>query len=124
MKKLPESELELMMIIWHANKPVTRMEIEKELSEERKIGATTILSFLSRLQEKEFVKVEKMGKNNLYLPLINEDEYLQRFSKSILKTLYQNSIKNFVTSLYDGNSLTEKDLKELEAFIAEKKTDR
>jgi len=31
MKKLPDSELELMMIIWDAKKPITRMKIEEEL---------------------------------------------------------------------------------------------
>lgn len=29
MKKLPDAELELMMIIWDAEGPVTRMEIEE-----------------------------------------------------------------------------------------------
>ena len=37
MKKLPESELELMMIIWHAGRPVTRAEIESGLDEDRKL---------------------------------------------------------------------------------------
>lgn len=121
MKKLPESELELMLIIWHAEKPVTRMEIEERLSKDREIGATTILSFLSRLQEKGFVEVKKQGKNNLYIPIVDENEYLQKESKSILKRVYQNSIKNFVAALYDGDGLSQEDLDELEAFIEEKK---
>ena len=61
MKKLPESELELMMIIWQAGRAMTRPEIEAGLGEGRKLGATTILSFLSRLQEKGFLKVERRG---------------------------------------------------------------
>ena len=35
MKRLPDSELELMMIIWDAGKPVTRTEIEERLPRER-----------------------------------------------------------------------------------------
>ena len=46
MKRLPDSELELMMIIWRAEEPVTRAEIEKELNEKRKLSPTAILSFL------------------------------------------------------------------------------
>ena len=34
MKRLPDSELELMMIIWDAGKPVTRTEIEERLPPE------------------------------------------------------------------------------------------
>ena len=36
MKKLPDAELELMMIIWDAEGPVTRMEIEERMDEGRK----------------------------------------------------------------------------------------
>lgn len=31
MKQLPNSELEIIMIIWEYNRPVTRMEIEEKL---------------------------------------------------------------------------------------------
>ena len=33
MKRLPDSELELMQIIWDAGHPVTRLEIEYQLPE-------------------------------------------------------------------------------------------
>lgn len=123
MKKLPESELELMMIIWHAGRPVTRAEIESGLDEDRKLGATTVLSFLSRLQEKGFVKVTRQGKNNLYEPLIGEREYLKKESGSILKKLYRNSVRNFVAALYDGDQLSDKDLEELQTFLDEKRAE-
>ena len=35
MKRLPDSELEIMMIIWKLNKPVTRGEIEQQMEGER-----------------------------------------------------------------------------------------
>lgn len=37
MKKLPDTELELMMIIWNADELITRMEIEEHMDKERKI---------------------------------------------------------------------------------------
>ncbi|MDE7275091.1 MAG: BlaI/MecI/CopY family transcriptional regulator [Lachnospiraceae bacterium] len=118
MKRLPDSELEIMMIIWDLDKPVTRSEIEARLDQERKRSPTTILSFLSRLQEKGFLGVQKSGKNNVYIALIDRQSYMQIESRSILKRLYQNSAKNFLAALYDGNSLTDEELKELEDYIA------
>ena len=38
MKRLPDSELEIMMIIWDMDKPVTRSEIEARLNHERKLS--------------------------------------------------------------------------------------
>ena len=49
MKRLPDSELELMMIIWDAGTAVTRGEIEVRLPHTRCLSATTILTFLTRL---------------------------------------------------------------------------
>lgn len=124
MKRLPDSELEIMMIIWDLNKPVTRVEIEEKLGEERKLSPTTILSFLSRLQEKGFLKVQKSGKNNVYLALIEREDYMRTESRNILKRLYQNSAKNFLAALYDGDSLTEEELEELEDYISKKRKEQ
>lgn len=121
MKKLPDSELEIMLIIWEYDRPVTRFEIESKLDEERNLSPTTILSFLSRLQEKGFLDVAKEGKNNIYSAIISKESYMQTDSKNMLKKLYKNSVKNFLAALYDGNSLSEKDLQELEEYIKEKR---
>ena len=118
MKRLPESELEIMMIIWEYKRPVNRMEIEERLKKD--IAAPTILSFLNRLEAKGFVSVEKIGKINWYTPLIKEEEYLQKESRNILQKMYQNSLKNFVSALYDGDGLTSQEMEELKAFIEEK----
>lgn len=121
MKKLPDSELEIMLIIWEYDRPVTRFEIESKLDEDRNLSPTTILSFLSRLQEKGFLDVAKEGKNNIYSAIISKESYMQTESKNMLKKLYKNSVKNFLAALYDGNSLSEKDLQELEEYIEEKR---
>lgn len=121
MKRLPDSELEIMMIIWDLDRPVTRMEIEERMEEGRKLSPTTILSFLARLQEKEFLAVRREGKSNVYLPLISREAYTQSESKNILKRLYRNSARNFLAALYDGNSLSDEDLQELEDYISEKR---
>ena len=124
MKRLPDSELEIMMIIWDLDKPVTRSEIEEHMDADRKLSPTTILSFLSRLQEKGFLDIQKSGKNNVYYPLVDRESYMQAESRSILKRIYQNSARNFIAALYDGNSLSEKELKELDDYISEKRRER
>lgn len=124
MKKLPDSELEIMLIIWEYDGPVTRFEIESKLDVDRKLSPTTILSFLSRLQEKGFLDVRKDGKNNIYSAIIAKENYMQTESKNMLKKLYKNSVKNFLAALYDGNNLSEKDLQELEEYIKEKRREQ
>lgn len=118
---MPDSELEIMMIVWELDKPVTRFEIEAQMEDERKLSPTTILSFLSRLQEKGFLEVRKSGKNNVYIALIDKESYMQAESRNILKRLYKNSAKNFIAALYDGDGLSEEELRELADYISEKR---
>lgn len=108
-----------MLIIWNSKEPVTRTYIEERL-EDKKLAPTTILSFLSRLEQKGFVKVERIGKNNYYSPLIDEESYIKNEAKTVLDKLYKSSIKKFVAALYDGKELDNKELLELRDFLDQK----
>ena len=116
-KTLPNSELELMMILWNSDQPMTRTEIEEKLPKKRKLSKTTVLSFLSRLEEKGFVQVKKEGRHNSYGPLVKEKDYLEQESGTILKKLYGSSVKKFVAALYDGNGLTRDQIDELKDYL-------
>lgn len=117
LKRLPDSELDIMLIIWDAGKPVNRSYIEGKINKKKNLASTTILSLLSRLTEKGFVHCEKEGKNNIYSPLVKEDDYIQNEGKSILEKLYGNSLKNFVAALYDGKKVNDNELEELRKFL-------
>ena len=119
-KRLPDAELKIMMIIWETESRVTSSYIMEKLKGEETWGQTTVLNFLSRLVDRGFLKREKEGKSNLYTPLIEEEIYLESESKSFLERLHGNSIKSLVSALYKGKALTKGDLKELQAFIEEK----
>ena len=88
---LPDSELDIMLVLWKYEPPMTRIEIERVVNEKKALAPTTILSLLTRLEKKNFVKVTKQGKMNLYTPLISQEEYQQSESKSVLEKLYCNS---------------------------------
>ena len=47
MKKLPESEQEIMMIVWEYAEPVSRFQIEEKLNVEKNIAPSTILTLLT-----------------------------------------------------------------------------
>lgn len=116
-RRLPDSELEIMKIMWEANEPVTSAYISEKLKGKKDWKITSILTFLARLTEKGFVECKREGKINIYRPLISEQEYLERESKSILEKLYNNSLTNFVATLYSSNAISEKELRELQEFI-------
>jgi hypothetical protein len=50
-------------------------------------------------------------------PLISEQDYKAKEGRSLLERLYGNSLKDLVTSLYDGDAIDDKDLSELRELI-------
>ncbi len=119
MKKLPEAELEMMMIIWQAKEPISRMEIEEQLGDSKDVVASTLLTLLSRLESRGFVAREKRGKVNYYTALIPEEQYLKEEGQNILQKMFRGSLSNFVTALYTGEKLSRQDLEDLKSFLDE-----
>ena len=115
-KRLPESELEIMQIIWKNPAPVSRMTIEDALQKIHPLAPTTILTLLTRLCEKGFLSLEKDGRTNLYTPLFSEREYLAAESRSFLDRLFGGSVAGFATALCDSG-ITKEELEELRRLL-------
>lgn len=120
MKKIPDAELELMMIIWASDRPITRTEITDKMDSDKEVVPSTILTLLSRLESRGFVSVEKKGKINYYTPLVSKDLYLKETSKNILDRMFEGSLSNFIAALYSGKEITDSELEELQQFIDSK----
>ena len=116
MKRLPESELEIMQIIWKEGTPVSRITIEHSLQEKHPLAPTTILTLLTRLCEKGFLSLKKDGRSNLYEPLITEREYLACESRSFLDRMFGGSIAGFATALCDSG-IKKEELEELKRML-------
>ena len=118
-KRLPDSELEIMMIIWEADQPVSSAYVMEKLAGEKSWANTTILNFLSRLVERGFLKTTKQGRLNYYHPLVSENEYLRKESQSILERMHQKSWKSLVAAMYDGDAISKEDWEELRKYVEE-----
>ena len=118
-QRLPESELDIMLVLWNHTPPMNRMEIEIVINTKKSLAPTTILSLLARLEAKNFVEVTKQGKMNLYTPLVSQSDYQAHESQSVLEKLYGNSLKKFVTSLYQGKKVSPEEIQDLSDFLKE-----
>ena len=118
-KKLPDAELSVMQAVWACEKEATRQEIESHLGKNHNQALTTLLTELSRLADKGFLKVTKNGRSNLYRPLVARDEYLAAQSKSFVDTLCGGNMSVFANALCDSG-ISKEDLAELTALLQEK----
>ena len=115
-KRLPDAELVVMQALWDTGKSAYRTEIEERLDPKRKMAQTTLLTLLSRLEGKRFVRVEKDGRNNLYTPLINKEDYLASESRTLIEKLCGGNMSVFATALNDSG-LSKAELEELKSLL-------
>ncbi len=115
-KKLPEAELEIMLVVWELEEePVTSDQIMERLNKDW--TKPTLLKLLTRLGEREFLRCEKDGRHNVYTALVPREDYVQEASGTLLQKLHHNSLTSLVASLYDGQKVSRADLDELKKFI-------
>lgn len=119
MKRLPDSELEIMQAIWSFEPPVYRTDIESILKEVHPMAPTTLFTLLTRLSEKGFIKIEKHGRSAVYIPLISKQDYLATQSKRFIDLLCGGSISTFANALCDSG-ISKEDLEELRDLLERK----
>ncbi len=115
-RRLPDAELEIMNAVWSCEAPVGRSEIESVLNRTHPMAATTVLTQLTRLTEKGFLRTEKQGRVNCYTPLISRRDYLASQSRRFVDTLCGGSMSTFATALCDSG-LSREDIEELRALL-------
>lgn len=119
MKRLGDAELEIMMVIWEHDIPLTSKNIQMLIAEKRNWQLSTLMTSLKRLADKGFVKCEKINGANFYTALICKEEYKTQESKTFLEKIYGNSVKNLISTLYSGKIIKEEELLELKKYIEE-----
>ncbi len=115
---LPDGELEIMQIVWQCEPPVSRSLIEETLGRQKRLAPSTILTFLTRLCDRGFLRAERRGRANLYTPLVSRREYLAKESRRMLDRLYGGSLSAFAVSLCDSG-VTKEEVEALRKMLEE-----
>lgn len=122
MQQISESELVLMKIIWRnggaALYSFIMEELEKEQNEWKK---NTVLTLLSRLVEKGYLKTNKIGRRNEYEALVAEQEYQAMQTNSFLDRIFGGNVRSLVSTLLQEDRLSAEELKEIEKYWKEQK---
>ena len=101
-RRLPDSELEVMQAVWAYTPPVSRADIEAKLQTSHPMALTTLLTLLTRLTEKGFLTAEKAGRGKCYTPTVSRPDYLAAQSRRFLDKLCGGSLPTFAAALCDS----------------------
>ena len=115
MRRLPDTELEVMKALWASGPDTPRAALEAALAP-RRWASNTINTYLTRLVDKGFVAVERAGRDNRYTALVSREDYLAYDSQAVLSRLYGSSPRNFVAALARGG-LKREDVAQLRELL-------
>ena len=119
--KLTKSELEIMNVLWNAERPLTRSDI-LSLSEGKSWKDNSIHILLNGLLKKDAIREDGFARSGkvwgrLYAPNISIDEYYEEnvFSQSNLET-----VPRLFSALLNRSDLTPEILEQMRGILDEK----
>ncbi len=116
MKRLPDTELEVIKALWDCGPNTPRTLLDEHLTEHG-WAVNTVNTYLTRLVKKGFVAVEHNRSGNRYTPLVSKEEYQAFDSRATLTQLY-GSPRNFVAALA-REGLKQNELDDLRTLLNE-----
>lgn len=85
MYRLGDLERAIMELLWERGQPATVREVLRELSAERDLAHTTVMTVLDRLDRKGLVHRERVGRAWQYQPAASRETYIAELMLTALE---------------------------------------
>lgn len=115
-----DSELLLLEALW--NQPnISVQEVHEEVSKDRDLAYTTVLTQLQRMHKKGMLTRTKVGKQHLYKAVIERESVEDNLLSQLSKRVFGGSKVRLALSALGKDTPTESELAELQQWLDEQK---
>ena len=106
MKDLTSAETIVMKTIWDADHEMSLSEIVRRANEayEKDWKPQTVSTYLTKLVQKEFVRMHREGRFFFYEILVQEEDYRSEQADKFIKFWDEGSVIHFLESYYKGKT--------------------
>ncbi|RYD57306.1 MAG: BlaI/MecI/CopY family transcriptional regulator [Sphingobacteriales bacterium] len=108
MKRLTKAEEQIMMVLWGLGSGFL-MELVEAMPKPQP-HKNTVATILKILVEKEFVRIETVGRFHKYHPTVSKDVYSTRTLTSVVKDYFEGSFSSAVSLLVEKKKMSIEDL--------------
>ncbi|HKQ46923.1 MAG TPA: BlaI/MecI/CopY family transcriptional regulator [Phycisphaerae bacterium] len=117
LNELGAAELEVLKALWDIG-PATVRQVLNHLHERgRRVAYTTVLTFLSRLEQKGFAASNKSGLAYVYRARVSKERVSRSRLRSLVEQLYDGAAGPLVLQLMKSERLTPEEIDELQKLI-------
>lgn len=118
-----ELELEILKILWRDGESSVR-HVRKELAIFRKLAHTSVMTMMTIMTEKGYLKRSKKGKRYTYKPRVTEEETSSGMLGDIVDRVFHGSTMAAVINLLETGDIDEPEMSELRKLVKQKKKER
>ncbi len=119
-RKLPDAEYEVMNALWESTvSPVNTAYLMENVGKQKGWKAPTLISFLSRLEDRGFIHSEKKGKERYYFVDSVKEDYIRVVTIDFLSKYHSGSFVKMMDLVYGKNSMSSKELEEMLNWLQE-----
>jgi len=119
-KKLPEAEFDVMVAMWNSKTlPINTAYLMENVGKAKGWKAPTLISFLTRLEDRGFIHSEKRGKERYYYVDAVKTDYVRNVTVEFLDRYHGGSFVNMLDLLYGNNSFSGDELDKLLKWLQE-----
>ena len=112
-----QAELEVLRTLWDHG-PATVRDVMNQLHEQgRQLAYTTVLTFLTRLEQKGCVTSDKSGLAYVYRPKISRDKVSRTRLDAVLESFYDGSPGPLVLQLIREGKFSSEEVAQLQQLI-------
>ena len=109
-----------MVALWDCKvSPVNTAYLMENVGKQKGWKAPTLISFLSRLEERGFIHSEKKGKERYYYVDAQKELYIRGITVDFLQRYHAGSFVKMMDLVYGKNSMSSKELDEMLRWLQE-----
>lgn len=115
---ITNAELAILHVLW-ASSPQLSADIVNKVQQNNDWHEKTIKTLLSRLVKKGAVDFNKSGRAYQYYPLVDQQNYQQHVSSTIVDRLFSGRVSGLVSGFAKQRDLSQEDVESLKKIIAD-----
>lgn len=122
MEILPQSEFDVMQVLWASAPPLTSRVVVDALQETRGWTIQTVATLLGRLVKRGFLASSKDGREVHYRVLVPQADYMALETQDFVEKYRGNSMKNLLAAFADQGALSTEDFDSLSAWLDQQRS--
>lgn len=112
-----EAELEVLKILWDEGRGTVRDVLNSLHQRGRRVAYTTVLTFLTRLEQKRYVKSDKSGLAYVYKPTVSREKVTRSRLRALVEQIYDGAAGPLALQLISSERFSKDEIDALHALI-------